>query len=161
MVSVSLYHIGRAVVLCSSVVLTQTHPAAPYVCRTGSITLRCQYDGVENVLAVVWLIGGHPTTNASTIPGHTALPHTTTYQEVVVESYTNVAGRYRCSPLVTNGSALDSNVYEPQIDGEHNLITAVLMIKVQFRALYSANALCACYGIIYVQLSTFSGITII
>ena len=33
-----------------SVVLTQIHPAAPYVCRTGNITLRCQYDGVENVL---------------------------------------------------------------------------------------------------------------
>ena len=115
-------------------VLTQTHPAAPYVCRTGNITLRCQYDGVENVLAVLWFIGTPTTTTTdpSTIPGHTALPLTTTYLEVVVDSYTNVAGRYRCSPVLSNGSALDSNVYEPQIEGEHNLITAVAMIKMQF-----------------------------
>ena len=71
-----------------SVVLTQTHPAAPYVCRTGSITLRCQYDAVVNVLVVLWAIGNETTTaNPSTIPGHTALPRTTTYQEVAVDSY--------------------------------------------------------------------------
>ena len=39
------------VAICAgSVVLTQTNPAIPYVCRTGNITLRCQYDGVEGVL---------------------------------------------------------------------------------------------------------------
>ena len=49
---------GVYTVVCEgSVVLTQTHPAAPYVCRTGNITLRCQYDGVENVLVVLWVIG--------------------------------------------------------------------------------------------------------
>ncbi len=120
-----------------SVVLTQTHPPAPYVCRTGNITLRCQYDGVGDVVSVLWFIGTPTTTtiDPSTIPGHTALPRTTTYQEVVVDSYTNVAGRYRCSPVLTNGSALDSNVYEPLIECKCNLITAVPMIKVQFWAL--------------------------
>ena len=32
-----------------------------YACRTGNITLRCQYDGVENVLGVLWIIGVPPT----------------------------------------------------------------------------------------------------
>ena len=46
------------VVPCTgSVVLTQTHPAALYVCRTGNITLRCQYDGVGVVVGVLWILG--------------------------------------------------------------------------------------------------------
>ena len=82
----------HAVACAGSVVLTQTHPAAPYVCRTGNITLRCQYGGVENVLVVLWAIGNEAgTTNPSTIPGHTVLPRTTTYQEVVVEDYTSTS----------------------------------------------------------------------
>ena len=97
-----------------SVVLTQTHPAVPYVCRTGSITLRCQYNGVENVLVVLWNIGGQTASNPSIIPGHTALPHTTTYQEVVVDSYTNLAKGYTCLPVFSNGSHLLSNPYIPQ-----------------------------------------------
>ena len=42
-----IFHVSdNDVAICAgSVVLTQTHPAAPYVCRTGNITLRCQYDG--------------------------------------------------------------------------------------------------------------------
>ena len=105
-------------------VLTQTHPAAPYVCRTGNITLRCQYDVVENVVVVLWLIGGEATTNPSTIPGHTALPHTTIYQEVVVDSYTNLAAGYRCTPTLSNGTQLLSNLYNPQYECEflQNLI---------------------------------------
>ena len=105
-------------------VLTQTHPAAPYVCRTGNITLRCQYDGVENVLVVLWVIGGQTTTNPSTIPGHTALPRTTTYQEVVVDSYTNLAAGYHCAPTLSNGPQLLSNPYNPQYECEflQNLI---------------------------------------
>ena len=100
-----------------SVVLTQTHPAAPYVCRTGNITLRCQYDGVENVLKfVLWNIAGQITANVnpSTIPGHTALPRTTTYQEVVVDNYTNLATGYRCLLDLSNGSKPPSNTYSPQ-----------------------------------------------
>ena len=100
-----------------SVVLTQTHPAAPYVCRTGNITLRCQYDGVENVVVVLWVIGNETgTTNPSTISGHTALPRTSTYQEVVVDSFTNLRGRYQCGAVLMNGTTLDSNEYEPQIE---------------------------------------------
>ena len=98
--------------------LTQTHPAAPYVCRTGNITLRCQYDGVEGVLVVLWHIGFQATTNASTIPGHTALPRTTTNQEVVVDSYTNLASGYRCEPTLSNGSQLQSNPFIPQTECE-------------------------------------------
>ena len=109
----------KAVAICAgSVVLTQTHPAAPYVCRTGNITLRCQYDGVENVLGVLWFIGVTTTFNASTFPGHTALPRTTTYQEVVVDSYTNLAAGYRCAPILSNGSRLNSNTYIPQEECE-------------------------------------------
>ena len=42
-----IFHVSdNDVAICvGSVALTQTHPAAPYVCRTGNITLRCQYDG--------------------------------------------------------------------------------------------------------------------
>ena len=110
---------GVYTVSCAgSVVLTQTHPAASYVCRTGNITLRCQYGGVENVLVVLWVIGGQTTTNASTIPGHTALPRTTTYQEVVVDSYTNLAAEYCCVLTLTNGSLLLSNQYNPQNECE-------------------------------------------
>ena len=116
--TLSLCYCITVAACAGSVVLTQTHPAAPYVCRTGNITLRCQYDGVENVLVVLWSIGGTTTSNPSTIPGHTALPHTTTYQEVVVDSYTNLATRYRCVPTLSNGSQLPSNSYIPQIECE-------------------------------------------
>ena len=108
----------HAVSCAGSVVLTQTHPAAPYVCRTGNITLRCQYDGVDNVLGVVWVIGIQATTNPSNIPGHTALPRTTTNQEVVVDSYTNLATRYHCEPTLSNGTRLQSNTYIPQTECE-------------------------------------------
>ena len=105
--------------LCAgSVVLTQTHPAAPYVCRTGNITLRCQYGGVENVLFVLWSSGNQAASNPSAIPGHTALPRTTTYQEVVVDNYTNLEYAYHCTPILSNASHLQSNVYIPQIECE-------------------------------------------
>ena len=111
----SLINDDYTVACAGSVVLTQTHPAAPYVCRTGNITLRCQYGDVKNVLAVQWSIGSAAgTANPSTIPGHTALPRTTTYQKLLVDSYINLRERYRCAPVLTNGSALNSNVYEPQ-----------------------------------------------
>ena len=41
-----------------------------YVCRTGNITHRCQYVGVENVLGLVWFFG----TVASTIHAQTHCP---------------------------------------------------------------------------------------
>ena len=111
-----------------SVVLTQTHPAAPYVCRTGNITLRCQYDGVENVLGVLWVIGTEATTsNPSSIPGHTARPHSATYREVVVDSYTNLAAGYRCVPILSNGSQLQSNTYIPQKECECYQTVYILM----------------------------------
>ena len=112
----------HAVSCAGSVVLTQTHPAAPYVCRTGNITLRCQYGGVEGVLVVLWAIGTETTTaDPSTMSGHTVLPHTTTYQELVVESYTNLRERYHCTPGLANGTVLKSNEYVPQIECKHKL----------------------------------------
>ena len=95
-------------------VLTQTHPGAPYVCRTGNITLRCQYDGVEGVTAVVWVIGmetGSTMVSPSEFPGHTASIPTTTYQEIVVDNYTNLKERYQCGAILTNGTVVQSNNY--------------------------------------------------
>ena len=115
-------NVFHAVSCAGSVVLTQTHPAAPYVCRTGNITLRCQYDGVENVLVVLWAIGTETTTaNASTMSGHTTLPRTTTYQELVVDSYTNLRESYRCTPGLSNGTVSESNAYVPQIECKQKL----------------------------------------
>ena len=123
MVTISLSLLPYNAMACAgSVVLTQTYPAAPYVCRIGNITLRCQYGGMENVLGVVWAIGNETTTtDPSTIPGHTALPRTTTYQEVVVDSYTNLRERYRCDSILSNGTGLPSNEYAPKSECEHEV----------------------------------------
>ena len=98
-----------------SVVLTQTHPAAPYVCRTGNITLRCQYDTADGVS---WSVGDMANVDLSTIPGHTALPSTTTYQEVVVDSYTNLRERYQCTVVVGSLVSNSNNFLPPQIEGK-------------------------------------------
>ena len=120
-------------------VLTQTHPAAPYVCRTGSITLRCQYDGVEGVDGVLWSTENDTATLfLSTIPGHTALPRTTTYQEVVVDSYTNLRERYHCEPLLMNATGLPSNEYETQIECKHKQLYIVSRGKIQFRSILTS-----------------------
>ena len=93
--------------------LTQTHPAAPYVCRTGNITLRCQYGRAEEVL-ILWSVGSmYNLEHLSTIPGHTALPPTTSYQDLVVDSYTNLRGEYHCTAVFGNGTHADSNNYLP------------------------------------------------
>ena len=109
-----------------SVVLTQTHPAAPYVCRTGNITLRCQYDGVEGVLGVLWLIGNEAGKPNPSNPGHTALPPTSTYQEVVVDNYTNLRERYQCGARLTNRTILDSNEYEPQNERKYYISSIII-----------------------------------
>ena len=86
---------------------------------------------------MVWVIGTEAgTLNPSTIPGHTALPRTTSYQEVVVDSYTNVRERYQCAPVLLNGTTLDSNEYEAQIDCK--LSTAVSVRRVRSRAVLTA-----------------------
>ena len=94
--------------IIGSVVLTQTHPAAPYVCRTGNITLRCTTTG-----GISWSVGDMFNVDPSAIPGHTALPRTTTYQELVVDNYTNLRERYQCTDVdVINAS----NVFMPVIE---------------------------------------------
>ena len=125
----------QCLVQVATVVLTQTHPAAPYVCRAGNITLRCQYDGVENVLVLPWSIGDQTTTNPSTIPGHTALPRTTTYQEVVEDSYTNLAAGYGCAPTLSNGAQLQlSNQYIPQDECECYQTKSTLLCSQLYRS---------------------------
>ena len=127
-----------------SVVLTQTHPAAPYVCRTGNITLRCQYDNVEGVVVVLWSIGNETgTANPSAISGHTTLPRTSTYQEVVVDTYTNLSERYQCAPGLINGTSLNSAEYEPQIECKHKMYTLV------YRYSYSCTVCVAV--VVYIQ----------
>ena len=141
------YHTGVHAMSCpGSVVLTQTHPAAPYVCRTGNITLRCQFGGVENVLIVLWSIGNEATSNVSTTPGHAALPHTITYQEVVVDSYTNLAAGYRCRPTLSNGSLLQSNPYNPQYECEFlpNLINFCCAHRSTYLYVGGEVAMCYC-----------------
>ena len=107
----------NAVACAASVVLTQTHPAAPYVCRTGNITLRCQYDGVENVLRVQWIGVDTIVTNPSTFMGHTETFSNSSYQEVVVDSYMNLMGNYSCAAIVYDGS-ISGNLYTPKYERE-------------------------------------------
>ena len=98
-----------------AVTLTQTHPDAPYVCRTGNITLRCQYD---TGVVVSWSVGNMSNVNIFTIPGHTALPPTTTYQEVVVDSYTNLSERYQCAVVGMSYVINSNNFMPPQPEGK-------------------------------------------
>ena len=51
----------------------------------------------------------------SAIPGHTALPRTSTYQEVVVDSYTNLRERYQCTDVDV---VTTSNVFMPVVEGK-------------------------------------------
>ena len=90
-------------------VLTQTHPAAPYVCRTGNITLRCQYDGVENVLNVVWNVDDMVNLDfdAMTLPGHTALNWTDSHQDVVIASFAYL--RKTCDSVVIQPGYITSS----------------------------------------------------
>ena len=63
---------------------------------------------------VLWSIGSmFNLDNPSVIPGHTALPHTTTYQELVVDSYTNLREQYHCTAVASDGTRAGSNVYLP------------------------------------------------
>ena len=98
-----------------SVVLTQTHPAAPYVCRTGNITLRCQYDTAD---VISWSVGDMSNVDLSTILGHTALPNNSNYQEVVVDSFTNLMERYQCTVVVRSLVSNSNNFMPPQLEGK-------------------------------------------
>ena len=100
-----------------SVVFNQTHPAAPYVCRTGNISIRCQY-GTADGARVSWSVGDMSNVNISTIPGHTSLPRTSTYQEVLVDSYTNLRERYQCTVVVMSDVINSNNFIPPQPEGK-------------------------------------------
>ena len=103
-----------------SVVLTQTHPAVPYVCRTGNITLRCQYDGVEGVLNVAWNVNDTIFVNLMTLPGHTVLDQTESHQDLVIASFADLRGTYQCSVVqstdITNSPQLSPGPVEGAFD---------------------------------------------
>ena len=54
----------------------------------------------------------------------------------MVDSYTNVREGYQCAPVLLNGTTLDSNEYEAQID--RKLSTAVSVRRVHSRAVLKA-----------------------
>ena len=99
----------------AAVTLTQTHPAAPYVCRTGNITLRCQYDAAD---LVSWSVDDMSNVDPSTIPGHAISDSTTTYQELVVDSYTNLRERYQCTVVVGSSVSNSNNFMPAQPEGK-------------------------------------------
>ena len=101
----------------ATVTLAQTHPAALYVCRTGNITLRCQYDTAD---LVSWSVGNMFNVDPSTIPGHAISDSTTTtYQELVVDSYTNLRDMYQCTVIVGSSVSNSNNLMPAQPEGEH------------------------------------------
>ena len=100
----------------ATVTLDQTHPAAPYVCRTGNITLRCQYDTAD---LVSWSVDDMSNVDPSTIPGHAISDSTTTYQELVVDSYTNLRERYQCTVVVGSSVNTSNNLMPAQPEGKH------------------------------------------
>ena len=93
-------------VACAGSLLLNTHAVPPMqlllMCawETTNIALAqvsawCAYRCAERMSNVLWVIGIRVTSmqpiNYIYISGHTTLPHTTTYQEVVVDSVTHVA----------------------------------------------------------------------
>ena len=112
---------NAAAVCAGTVNLTQTHPAAPYVCRTGNITLRCQYDGVENVLNVVWNVDDMVNLDfdSMTLPGHTALDQTDSHQDLVIASFVDLRGTYMCT-VVSSANLTNSPRLSPgPVEGNH------------------------------------------
>ena len=83
-----------------------------YVCRTGNITLRYQYGGVQNVVVVLWSIGTETTTtNPSTISGHTALPLTTTYRhDFPLRCHVNIFATQHAAGLGTTACSFSTAV---------------------------------------------------
>ena len=70
--------------------------------------------------------------NPSTIPGHTALPHTTIYQDLVVDSYTNLRGEYHCTAVFGNETRAGSNVYLPIAECEYTLMVICSFLVKQY-----------------------------
>ena len=112
----------HAVACAGSVVLTQTHPAAPYVCRTGNITIRCQYDGLEGVLNVLWNVDNMTNLDlvTKTLPGHTALERTESHQDVVIASFAALRGTYDCAVVYSANITSSPNLSPGPIEGEYH-----------------------------------------
>ena len=130
-----------------SVVVTQTHPAVPYVCRTGNITLRCQYDGVENVLNVVWNVDDMVNLDfdAMTLPGHTALNRTDTHQEVVIASFADLRGTYECT-VIQSANIINSPMLSPgPVEGVyHSLHFPVNILQINADKWFLTNVPTVC-----------------
>ena len=55
----------------------------------------------------------------SAIPGHAISNSTTTYQELVVDSYTNLREKYLCSVFVGSSVSNSNNFMPAQPEGKH------------------------------------------
>ena len=120
-------------------ILTQTHPAAPYVCRTGNITLRCQYDGVEGVLNVVWNVDGivNLDFDSVAVPGHTALDQTESHQDLVIASFADLRGTYQCSVIQSTGINNSPRLSPGPVEGELHFGTLSITIIQDIPDMYS------------------------
>ena len=111
-------------------VLTQTHPAAPYVCRTGNITLRCQYDGVENVLFVLWNVDDLINLNSTdlmTLPGHTALDRTESHQDLVIASFADLRGTYQCAVIQSTDLTSSPQLSPGPVEGVFDTVICIVL----------------------------------
>ena len=84
---------------------------------SGNITLRCQYESMENVLGVQWISDIRMVTDPSMFVGHTVTFFNSSYQEVAVDSYINLMNSYTCAAIVQDG-AIPSNEYRPSSECE-------------------------------------------
>ena len=59
------------------------------------------------------------TVDPSTILGHAISDITTTYQELVVDNYTNLRERYLCTVFVGSSVSNSNNLMPAQPEGKH------------------------------------------
>ena len=60
-----------------------------------------------------------PNVDPSTLPGHAIFDSTTTYQELVVDSYTNLRERYQCAIVAGSSVSNSNNLLPAQPEGRH------------------------------------------
>ena len=116
----------RPSVSCAgSVVLTQTHPAAPYVCRTGNITLRCQYNGVEDVLNVAWNLNDTVMVDLMTLPGQSALDRTDSHQDLEIASFADLRGTYQCAIIQSTDLTSSPRLSPGPVEGAFDTVNVL------------------------------------
>ena len=67
----------------------------------------------------------------STIPGHAISDSTTTYQELVVDSYTNLRERYQCTVVAGSSISNSNNLMPAQPEGiKMNTLNSVQLFMI-------------------------------